>query len=129
MQLRIVASVIDLHRNSPAVLFVIQRQCNNASFPAWQDWLQRNSRGPPASGVTMPGDNTTVTEAFPPRPNITVTADVVVTFDTVMVLQPEDSFPRFPGSQGAAAAVTFHLPRTQVPCPDSGTPQFREATR
>lgn len=128
-QLRIIASVIDLHRNSPAVLFVIQRQCNNASFPAWQEWLQRNSRGPPASGVTMPGDNVTTTDPFPPRPNITVTAEVVVTFDTVMVLQPEDSFPRFPGTQGAAAAVHFTMAETQIPCPDYGTPQFREASR
>ena len=65
----------------------------------------------------------------PPRPNITVTAEVVVRFGTTMVLQPDDSFPRFPATQGEAAAVHFTLGETTVLCPDYTIPPHHDASR
>lgn len=127
-QLRIVTHVIDFHLASPVMLLTIQDRCSNDTFPEFRQWLalQHESRSSPLSGVTLPEFGA---PNAPPRPNITVTAEVVVRFGTTMVLQPDDSFPRFPATQGEAAAVHFTLGETTVLCPDYTIPPHHDASR
>lgn len=50
-----------------------------------------------------------------PRPNVTLSANVSMVFDTFTVLQQDDSFPRFPSS--SEPAVTFQHDGFRVWCP------------
>lgn len=116
------------HQQSPSFLIRLQSLCDNSSYPEWQAWLRRNHPDAgPAGFTTLPPDSS---DPIPvARPRLTLSADIAVRFGTFMVLQPEDSFPRFPGLASDGAPVRFQVPRFHVLCPDYATPQRKQAQR